>query len=89
MPETAKPADRGHGQAGFKRGIDGVKNCLKPTISPSKKQPIPRLNPLIRIGLQRYLSEIESAPFIDRQINLVLPELIIELLRIDGEVSRV
>jgi hypothetical protein len=51
-------------------------------------KPFPRLNTLIRTGLESYLSELEEAPFIDRQSNIVLPELIIELLRIDSEVQR-
>ena len=51
------------------------------------KKTIPRLNPLIKIGLQRYQSEIEKAPFVDRQFNVVLPELITELLRITDEVQ--
>ena len=51
------------------------------------KKTIPKLNPLIKIGLQRFLSEIEKAPFVSRQINEVLPELITELLRITDEVT--
>jgi len=52
------------------------------------KVSFPILNPLIRTGLERYLSEIETAPFVSREYNVTLPELIIEMLRIAGEVKR-
>jgi len=51
------------------------------------KVPFPILNPLIRTGLERYQSEIETARFVSRQYNITLPELITELLRIAGEVK--
>ena len=50
--------------------------------------PIPRLNPLIRIGLERYLNEIADAPFISREFNVVLPTIIIEFMRISAEVNQ-
>ena len=47
----------------------------------------PRLSTLIRTRLERHVSKIEKAPFIDRHSNIVLPELIVELLRLDREVN--
>jgi hypothetical protein len=49
-------------------------------------KPMPTINPLIKIGLERFLSEIESATFISREYNHALPALIIEMLRILKEV---
>lgn len=49
-------------------------------------KPFPYLKPLIRAGLELHLLELKEALFIDRQSSIVLPELIIELLRIDSEV---
>lgn len=48
-------------------------------------RPFPTLNPLIRIGLEKYLAEITGADFIDRQHNQVLPDIIRELLQIVSE----
>lgn len=46
----------------------------------------PTFNPLTRIGLERFLFEVESASFFSREYNVVLPALIIEMLRILKEV---
>lgn len=50
------------------------------------KKPFPRINPLIAIGLERYLSEIKTAAFHDQERNVVPPELITEMLRIIRDV---
>lgn len=52
-----------------------------------KKSP-PTFNPLIRIGLERYLTEVMNSQFISREFNVVLPTLIVEVLRIVNEVNR-
>ncbi len=48
----------------------------------------PRINPVVAIGLERFRAEIETAKFVSREFNEVLPALIVELLRIVREVSR-
>ena len=48
---------------------------------------IPKLNPLTRTGLERYLAEVANAPFISREFNVALPTLIIEFMRIAAEVN--
>jgi len=84
MAEKRKPQRDGWG---LESETGSVKNCLNTTTSPCLTQVFPRMNPRIRIRLQHYLSEIEDAPFVDREHNVILPELIIEILRIESEVA--
>lgn len=51
------------------------------------RKPLPRINPLIKIGLERFKSEVLAAPFHSREYSQTLPELIDELLRIVREVQ--
>lgn len=44
--------------------------------------PFPTLSPLAVMFLNSYLRKITAAPFVSREFNVVLPELITELLRI-------
>lgn len=57
------------------------------TITQIIKKPLPRLNPLIAIGLERFKNEIMAADFYSREYNVVLPSLISELLRMIREVK--
>lgn len=50
-------------------------------------KPIPALSPKTKIGLYVFLTEIETAPFVSREYNVALPEIIRELLRIESEVQ--
>lgn len=45
--------------------------------------PFPKLDPIVRTGLERYLSEIETAPFVSHERNVILPSRVSEVLRID------
>lgn len=49
------------------------------------KRPLPSLNPLIAIALERFRSEVMAADFYSREYNQALPELIDEVLRIVRE----
>lgn len=46
---------------------------------------LPRLNPLVRIGLERFLAEVETTDFYSRQFNIVMVECFREALRIERE----
>ena len=86
MTKTRNPAAGGTPERGLKRDAANVNLCLNPTMKPRIVQP--RLNPLTRIGLERYLSEITNSPFISREFNVALPTLIIEIMRISAEVNQ-
>ncbi len=83
MIEKQKPQQDGWG---MKSETGSVSTSPHRTTTPRLIQDFPRMSPLLRLGLQCYLSEIEDAPFVDRQLNVILPELIIEILRIESEV---
>jgi hypothetical protein len=45
----------------------------------------PRLNPLVRIGLERFLSDVEASEFHSHEFNVVMLECFREALRIERE----
>lgn len=50
---------------------------------------LPHLDEATRTSIERFIAEIETASFHSRQFNVVLPELLIEALRIEQEVHHV
>jgi hypothetical protein len=50
------------------------------------RKPLPKLSPSTKNKLNVFLTKIETAPFVSREYNEVVPELINELLRILSEV---
>jgi hypothetical protein len=46
---------------------------------------LPRLDDATRATIEQFISEIEESAFHSRQFNIVLPELLIEALRIEQE----
>lgn len=51
------------------------------------KTQLPTLDPLAVMFLNSYLRKITAAPFVSREFNISLPELIAETLRIVSEVE--
>jgi hypothetical protein len=46
---------------------------------------LPRLDDATRATIEQFIADIEAADFHSRQFNVVLPELLMEALRIEQE----